>query len=297
MTLKKGTSVHGNTASMSCEMSLGVETEITNESFSLTFSPEMKTDGIDNAKEVAPEMVSHVDHGDIDYSGTLGIEIPALQKCEKYFTTLTDECVINFRSSDIPKPIVMKMKNKFAFVKLGSHMAYVKSEDREGKMVGFDRFQYLSFYFTQTAGRPFATIKKPFDKVGADLKLTIPLHGAFQSHILPASMVYAGKWGQFFGNLFADAPTSIVKAVYWMDKWVDSVKDSTFDISDIVAATRIGCGQYSNTKLQKDFESIAEEIAQDMKDHEFEFLEDTRDFVNDVVEAEDEVTEQFKLPA
>lgn len=296
---KEGTSYLGNEATLTFDSELGVQVEADESSFSLKFTPEMSIVGVDDAKRNAPEMVSHVEHGDIDYSETFEIEIPEVADCQQYFEVFgaSDECRINFKSSDLPMDIVLKMKNKFAFVKFGPVMAYVKSEDRKGKMVSFDQFMYLSFYVSENAGKPWPTIRRSYDKVGEDLKLTIPLAGALETEVGPAIMEYGMKWGSFFGNLFSNPPKSIVKAVYWMDKWVPSVQASTFDISDIVAATRIGCGSVPNDVVQQQFAAFADEMASAMKVHEFEFLGEAREFVDDVVGAQDEAEFMFVLPA
>merc|ERR1719219_350043 len=105
-------------------------------------------------------------------------------------------------------------------------------------MVSFEYMRYLSFYWSEHAkGHAFPTIKRNFADVGEDLLLTVPLPGAFEKEIIPAAMAYFGKWGKFSKTLFANPPKSVIKAAYWMDQWVATVKDTTFDMSAIVAAT------------------------------------------------------------
>jgi hypothetical protein len=299
---KTGKSYSGNTADISSDAMLGIKAEMTEDSITVTFSPEFKTDGIDDAKINAPEMVSHVQHGDLDYSGTLDFEVPSISDCQNYFTgdnfNGNSECQFNIKLSDLTTPIVLKMKHKFAFIKAGSMMAYVKSENLKGAMVSFDKLMYLSLYATDSArGRPFATIKRSFRDAGEDLKLTVPLFGAFEKEIIPAAMEYGSKWANFFSNLFSNPPKSVIKAVYWMDKWVPSVQPATFDISGIIAATRIGCGEYPNFRIQDDVKGFAAGMAMMMQGHEFDMLEEAREFVNDINSAEKEATRKFALPA
>lgn len=299
---KTGTSYSGNKAAISSEAELEIKVELTEDSVTVTFSPDFETSGIDEAKINAPEMVSHVQHGDIDYSGTLSFEVPSTSKCSQYFTGdnfhAKSSCDVNIKSSDLPAEIAIRMKHKFAFVKAGSMMAYVKSENRKGDMVPFDKLMYISLYATDSVtGRPFTTIKRKFNEVGEELLLTVPLAGAFKKEIIPAAMTYGKKWSKFFNNLFANPPKSVVKAVYWMDKWVPSVQPSTFDISAIVAATRIGCGEVPNVAIQAVVKTFTESMANSMKEHEFEMLVEAREFVNDVNKAEKEATRKFALPA
>lgn len=299
---KSGQGAYGQTASVSGDAKLGVQAEFADDRATVTFSPEFKTSGIDDAKINAPSMVSHVNHGDIDYEGSLEFKVPSVGNCENYFSGVNfegkSECQLNIESSDLPVPIVLKFKNKFAFVKAGPFIFYVKSENRKGDMVSFDKMMYLSFYSNEnTEGRAFVTIKRNYAAVGEDLKLTVPLSGAFMKEIMPAAVTYSRKWNKFFGNLFANPPKSVIKAVYWMDKWVSSVEDTTFDISGIVAATRIGCGEYPNSQIVTDAQNVAGFVASQMKDHQFELLEEARKFVSDIVRAEKEATRKFALPA
>jgi len=299
---KTGKSYSGNTAEISTDAQLGVKAEMTEDSITVTFSPEFETDGIDDAKINAPEMVSHVQHGDLDYSGTLEFEVPSISDCQNYFSgynfNANSACQFNIKLSDLAMPIVLKMKHKFAFIKAGPMMAYVKSENLKGAMVSFDKLMYLSLYATDSArGRPFATIKRSFSDAGEDLKLTVPLIGAFEKEIIPAAMEYGSKWAKFLSNLFSNPPKSVIKAVYWMDKWVPSVQPATFDISGIIAATRIGCGEYPNSRIQDDVKGFAAGMAMMMQGHEFDMLEEAREFVNDINSAEKEATRKFALPA
>lgn len=299
---KSGEGAYGQRASVSADAKLGVQLVVADDKATVSFSPEFKTSGIDDAKINAPSMVSHVDHGDIDYEGTLKFKVPSMEDCENYFSGVNfdskSECQLNIESSDLPMSILLKFKNKFAFVKAGPFIFYVKSENRKGDMVSFDKMMYLSFYANEnTKGRAFVTIKRNFAAVGEDLKLTVPLSGAFMKEIMPAAMTYSRKWSKFFGNLFANLPKSVIKAVYWMDKWVSTVENTTFDISGIVAASRIGCGEYPNSRIVTDAKNMAGFVASQMKDHQFDLLEEARKFVSDIVKAEKEATRKFALPA
>lgn len=298
---KYGKGAYGQTADISVDAKLGIKAVVSDDAASITFSPEFNTFGIESS---SPAMVSHIDHGDIAYNGTLEFKVPSLENCENYFTGYNfsgkSECQLNIESSDLPMAIVLKFKHKFAFLKTGRDIFYVKSENRKGDMVSFDKMMYLSFYATKgMKGRPFATIKRNFALVGEDLLATVPFVNAFDKEIVPAIDQYFKKWNKFFVNVFdvSDGTLSVAKAVYWMDKWVATVQGTTFDISDIVAATRIGCGKYPNTEIVEDVKALAVDLAKDMKEHQFELLKDAREFVNEIVKAEDEATERFALPA
>merc|ERR1712024_162610 len=65
------------------------------------------------------------------------------------------------------------------------------------------------------------------------LLITIPLESAFKTEIIPAYSKYMKKWDKFIENNFYqsdNAPMTIIKAIYWMDKWALTVKPSTFDL-------------------------------------------------------------------
>lgn len=298
------------TVSFVTDSGLAVEAEANEESLNIVFTPSMKFTGINAARLSAPEMLAHLpeEMEDIDYTGTLALEIPNLANCENYFSGLNfnkdSQCQINIESSDfksddsdLPIEIVLKMKHKFAFIRAGEFMAYVRSERRNGEMVGFDKVMYLSFYLNEKLqGRPFNAIK---EKPASELMVTIPLENAFIKEIGPAVMAYAKKWEKFSNKIWADAPKSIVKAVYWMDKWAPTAKDSTFDFSDIAAATRFGgfFGELTNEDIQEGLKAIAGEVAWSLQNHEYPLVVAMREFVNDIVRAQKEATRKFALPA
>lgn len=292
-----------NTVSFVTDTRLAVEAEANEESLNIVFTPSLKLTGVNAARLSAPEMLAHLpeEAEDIDYTGTLALEIPSLANCENYFSGLNfdkdSQCQINIESSDLPTEIVLKMKHKFAFIRAGEFMAYVRSERRNGEMVGFDKVLYLSFYLNEKVeGRSFNAIKQ---KPVSDLIVTIPLENAFIKEISPAVMAYAKKWEKFSNKIWADAPKSIVKAVYWMDKWAPTAQDSTFDFSDIAAATRFGgfFGELTNEDIQEGLKAMAEEVALFLQNHEYPMVVAMREFVNDIVRAEKEATKKFALPA
>merc|ERR1711997_65178 len=279
-----GTGLAGQALSFSAEAKLGVDLDLTDSDATLSFKPSLKYDD------------------EIDYNGSLKFVVPSVENCENYFSGVNfnerSECQLNVKSSDLDDPIILKFKNKFAFLKDGSDIFYVKSENRNGDMVPFTDLLFVSFYYNDnTKGRAFNTIRRKASASGNDLYLTVPLVDAIMSEVLPATMAYAQKWGNFANNLFSEASNSIVKAVYWMDQWVTSVEPTTFDLSGVVAASRFGFAGYPNSQAVADAEEWATQISYVIKEQSFEDLVDARAFVDDIVNAENEAMQKFNLPA
>merc|ERR1712156_306748 len=200
---------------------------------------------------------------------------------------------VEFEVTDLDVPVVLKLKNKFAFVKFENYMAYVKSENFEGKMVSFAELPYLSFYYTENAAKqPFKTVRRSYDAVGEDLLLTVPVF-AVVKEVTDAVMEIVDKWSEW-GQYAIENP---VKSAYWMDSMVHSVQPTTFDFSDLVASTRFGCGQYPNARLQEKAKYLANELYQELSAADFSWLEGIRAYVVEVQAAEGEVAVEFALPA
>lgn len=268
------------------------QVEATDDSFELTINPSYKQTGFDEASE---EFLDGVwVPSDVDYKSTIVLSVPELDNCESYFTTLSakSECVVNFESSDLDSNLILKMKPKFAFVKFDNHMYYVKSENFAGTMVSFAEVPYLSFYYTENANKqPFITIRRKYNKVGEDLLLTIPVVAVVKD-VTDAVMEVGKKWMDWGFYAFENP----VKSLYWMDVMVASVQPSTFDFSNVVASTRIGCGEYSNEQIQQDAKDFSSELYLEFKNADFSWLDSFREYVEEVQAAKNEVAQKFALP-
>lgn len=292
-------SSYNNEAQFKYDYYVEFEVEATDDSFELKINPNFEVYGFADASEEFGcywfDFFGTGDQRDLDYESEIVLSVPDVAGCQSYFDTLPPnaECVVSFETSDLDDPIVLKLKNKFAFVKFDNYMAYVKSENFEGKMVSFAELPYLSFYYTENAAKqPFKTVRKSYDSVGKDLLLTIPVF-AVVKEVTDEVMVIVNKWSEW-GQYAIENP---VKSAYWMDSMVHSVQPTTFDFSALVASTRFGCGQYPNIQLQEDAKSLANELYEEFSNADFSWLESIREFVAEVQAAEQEVKVEFALPA
>jgi len=289
-------SIYDNEANFKYDYYVEFEVEATDDSFELKINPNFEVYGFADApEEFSAYWFDFFGSGDIDYESEIVLSVPDVAGCQSYFEELPQnaECVVTFETTDLDVPIVLKMKNKFAFVKFDNYMAYVKSENFEGKMVSFAELPYLSFYYTENAAKqPFKTVRRSYDSVGGDLLLTVPVF-AVVKEVTDAVMEIVDKWSEW-GQYAIENP---VKSAYWMDSMVHSVQPTTFDFSDLVASTRFGCGEYPNSQLQEDAKDLANELYKELSGADFSWLEAIREFVAEVQAAEQEVAVEFALPA
>ena len=289
-------SAYGNEANFKYDHYVEFEVEATDDSFELKIKPSFEVYGFaDASEEFSTYWFDFFGSGDIDYESEIVLSVPDVAGCQSYFEELPPnaECVVKFETTDLDVPVVLKLKNKFAFVKFENYMAYVKSENFEGKMVSFAELPYLSFYYTENAAKqPFKTVRRSYDAVGEDLLLTVPVF-AVVKEVTDAVMEIVDKWSEW-GQYAIENP---VKSAYWMDSMVHSVQPTTFDFSDLVASTRFGCGQYPNARLQEKAKYLANELYQELSAADFSWLEGIRAYVVEVQAAEGEVAVEFALPA
>lgn len=170
-------------------------------------------------------------------------------------------------------------------------MAYVKSENYDGNMVSFEEVPYLSFYFTdKAASQPFLNIRQKYYNVQDDLWLTVP--------VFALEDVYeaAGEFLDKFEGVVDYAFNNPVESAYWVDVLFGSVTPTTFDFSEIVAESRFAIIDFSNAEFTKEAKGIAQDIYHAVKDVEFDWLQEFRDYVVKVQEAKSDVESNLVFP-
>lgn len=272
-----------------------LEVEASDSSFELTIKPRSAVEGWDSAPAAFGSY--WFSSGDYDYSSTIVLSVPEFDACDDYFNDFNanSECVVTFESSDLgDEPVLLKLKHKFGFIKFENNMAYVKSENIDGNMVSFEDVPYLSFYYTENAAsQPFKNIRQKYYNVQDDLYLTVPVM-AFEE-VIEAVIDFSDKFTPAAEYAFENP----VECAYWMDFLFDSVKPTTFDVSDIVALSRFAIIDYSNAEFTEDAKDLAEDIyeaVEEISRNNFEWLDDFREYVVSVQQAKDAVEKNFVLP-
>jgi len=272
--------------------SVQIEVEASDSSFELKINPTSQVDGWDTAPAAFGSY--WFGPGDYNYESTIVLSVPEFDACDDYFNNFNaaSECVVTFESSDLGnEPVLLKLKHKFGFVKFENNMAYVKSENYDGNMVSFEEVPYLSFYFTdKAAGQPFLNIRQKYYNVQDDLWLTVPVMAI--EDVLEA----VDEFLQKFEDVFDYAFNNPVESAYWVDTLFGSVKPSTFDFSGIVAESRFAIIDFSNAEFTKEAKGIAQDIYQAVKDVEFDWLQEFRDYVVQIQEAESDVAKNLVFP-
>jgi len=269
-----------------------LEIEASDSTFELTIKPHSAMEGWDSAPDAFGSY--WFGDGDYDYKSTIVLSVPEYDACDDYFNDFNQnsECIVTFESSDLgDEPVLLKLKHKFGFIKFENSMAYVKSENFDGNMVSFEEIPYLSFYYTENAAdQPFKDIRKKYYKVQDDLYLTVPITAI--ENVFESIADFFDK----FTDVAEYAFENPIESAYWMDVVFKSVKPSTFDFSDIVAESRFAIIDYSNAEFTEDAEGLAQDIYEAVKEVDFEWLDDFREYVVSVQEAEADVAKNFILP-
>lgn len=269
-----------------------LEIEASDSSFDLTVKPHSTVDGWDSAPDAFGSY--WFGDGDYDYKSTIVLSVPEFDACDDYFNDFNQnsECIVTFESSDLgDEPVLLKLRHKFGFIKFENNMAYVKSENIDGNMVSFEDVPYLSFYYTENAAsQPFKNIQQKYYNVQDDLYLTVPVMAL--EEVIEAVIDFSDKFTPAAEYAFENP----VECAYWVDFLFDSVKPTTFDVSNIVALSRFAIIDYSNAEFTEDAKDLAEFIYEEMSKEDFEWLDDFREYVISVQQAKDAVKKNFVLP-
>jgi len=274
---------------------IAAKVEASSDSFELEIKPKHSIFGWNDAPEEFHSYHGWFKNADHNYNGTIVVSVPELDECDAYFSPAFDansQCVVNFASSDLgAEPVQLKFKHKFAYAKFGNFMAYVKSENFDGSMTGFDEAPYLSFYFTENAAsKAFKTIKKNYAKVEDTLYLTIPF--AATDEVYEALAEFAFKFAPAAEYLISNP----VKSVYWIDSFVASVQPTTFDLSSVVVKSRFAVFGFSNEQIAATAKFFANAVSEDLQNVDFDWLRQFRDYVEEVQAAESEVATNLVMP-
>jgi len=271
------------------EGKIGFEVKLDDDSFKLKIPAESKVTGWDEADPVYFGSYWYGD-GDHDFKTESSIAVPDLNACQSYFDDFNPKsvCVVNV-SNDFVGTATLKLKHKFAFVQFDNFLAYVRSENFNGVMTGFDESPYLSFYFTEddTGAMPFRIIKKSKED---DLYLTIPFFAI--EEVADAFEDFANKFGPAFDYLLENP----VKSAYWIDSFFNSVQPTTFDLSPVVEVSRFAIIDYPNADFVQGAKDLSNAAHFVLSNADFGYLEAFRAYVVEVQNAKADVEENFVLP-